>query len=207
MGCCNGISLNQVESATAIYDDLNSSAFLKELKCGSLQALEHLDRTLTPHLIGFLCFAMDVPEADAEELVSDALFAVTSHVHTFQRGGPAKLTTWIFEIAKNKAIDFHRKLRLDAVPIDDKFPDRGPAGPDAGRNKHYLSWLNGELAKLGEADRMLLLWRAKDISYEQIAPWLGISEGAARTRHSRLRAQLVKAAEAARPKEGESQNG
>jgi len=54
---------------------------------------------------------------------------------------------------------------------------------------------------------MLLLWRAKDISYEQIAPWLGISEGAARTRHSRLRAQLVKAAEAARPKEGESQNG
>lgn len=150
---------------------------------------------------------MNVPEADAEELASDALFAVSSHFHTFQQGGPAKLTTWIFEIAKNKAIDFHRKHHLDTVPIDDKFPDRGPAGPDAGRNKPFHDWLKKELAKLGEADRMLLLWRAKDVLYEQLAPWLGISEGAARTRHSRLRAQLVKAAEIMLPKEGKSQNG
>jgi len=190
-----------LESVTAIYDDLNSSAFLKELKCGSLQTLEHLDRTLTPHLIGFLHFVMNVPEADAEEVASDVLLAVSSHVHTFQHGGRAKLTTWIFEIAKNKAIDFHRKPRLDAVPIDDKFPDRGPAGPDAGRNKHYLRWLNEELAKLAEADRTLLLWRANEIPYAQIAQWLGIGEGAARTRHSRLLAQLVSAGEAAFPTE------
>ena len=193
--------------ATAIYDDLNSPAFVKELKCGSLQAFEYLDHRLMPHLIGFLHFLMNVPEADAEELASDTLFAVSSHVHTFQPGGPAKLTTWIFEIAKNKAIDFHRKPRLNTVSIDDKFPDRGPAGPDAGRNKVYREWLNKVLAKLPEADRMLLLWRAKDIPYEQIVPWLGINEGTARTRHSRLRAQLVKAAEAAMPTGGKSQNG
>lgn len=152
-----------------------------------------------PHLIGFLRFVMDVPEADAEELASDVLFAVCSHIHTFQHGGPAKLTTWIFEIAKNRAIDFHRKPRLDAVTIDDEFPECGAAGSDAGRNKHLLSWLNKELAELGEADRTLLLWRAKEIPYAQIAQWLGISEGTARTRHSRLRAQLVSAAEAAPP--------
>ena len=99
-----------MESVTAIYDDLNSSAFLRwELKSGSLQTLEHLDRTLTPPLIGFLHFVMNVPEADAEEIASDVLLAVSSHVHTFQHGGRAKLTTWIFEIAKNKATDFHRK--------------------------------------------------------------------------------------------------
>jgi RNA polymerase sigma factor (sigma-70 family) len=201
------VSLKQVGLATAIYDDLNSLAFVKELKCGSLQAFEYLDRRLMPHLIGFLQFIMNVPEADAEELASDTLFAVSSHIHTFQPGGASKLTTLVFEIAKNRAIDFHRKPRLDTVSIDDKFPDRGPAGPDAGRNKPFRDWLNKELAKLPEADRMLLLWRAKDILYDQIAPWLGISEGAARTRHSRLRAQLVKAGEAAMPTEGKSRNG
>jgi RNA polymerase sigma factor (sigma-70 family) len=153
-----------------------------------LQALERLDQALTRHLIGFLCFTMNVPEADAEELASDTLLAVSSHISTFQHGGKAKLTTWIFEIAKNKAIDFHRKSSLDTVAIDDDFPDCGPAGADAGRNKPYREWLDKELATLSEADRTLLLWRAKDIPYEQIGQWLGISEGAARTRHSRLRA-------------------
>ena len=172
-----------------------------------MQAFERLDRVLTKHLIGFLCFTMNVPEADAEELASDTLLAVSSHISTFQHGGKAKLTTWIFEIAKNKAIDFHRKPSLDTVAIDDEFPDFGPAGADAGRNKPYRDWLDQELAKLSEADRTLVLWRAKDIPYEQIGPWLGISEGAARTRHSRLRAQLEKAGSRARPEEGISPNG
>jgi RNA polymerase sigma factor (sigma-70 family) len=159
-----------------------------------LQALERLDQALTRHLIGFLCFTMNVPEADAEELASDTLLAVSSHISTFQHGGKAKLTTWIFEIAKNKAIDFHRKPSLDTVAIDDEFPDCGPPGADAGRNKPYREWLDKELAKLSEEDRMLLLWRAKDIPYKQIGEWLRISEGTARTRHSRLCAQIEKAA-------------
>jgi RNA polymerase sigma factor (sigma-70 family) len=159
-----------------------------------LEAFECLDKALTKHLIGFLCFTMNVPEADAEELASDTLLAVSSHISTFQYGGTAKLTTWIFEIAKNKAIDFHRKPSLDTVAIDDKFPDCGPPRADAGRNKPYREWLDKELAKLSEADRTLLLWRAKGIPYEQIGQWLGISEGAARTRHSRLRSQLERAA-------------
>ncbi len=159
-----------------------------------MQALERLDQALTTHLIGFLCFTMNVPEADAEELAGDTLLAMSSHISTFQHGGKAKLTTWIFEIAKNKAIDFHRKPSLETVAIDDEFPDCGPPGADAGRNKPYREWLDKELAKLSEEDRLLLLWRAKDRPYKEIAEWLRISEGTARTRHSRLCAQIEKAA-------------
>jgi RNA polymerase sigma factor (sigma-70 family) len=147
---------------------------------------------------------MSVSEADAEELASDTLLSVSSHIASFQHGGKAKLTRWIFEIAKNRAIDFHRKARLETVPIDGTLPARGPAGSYAGRNKELLEWLNKELANLKEEDRTLLLWRATDVPYEQIGRWLGISEGTARTRHSRLRAQLVKAADAARLTEGGS---
>jgi RNA polymerase sigma factor (sigma-70 family) len=162
-----------------------------------LQALERLDRTLTKALIGFLLFTMNVPEADAEELASDTLFTVSGHIGKFQHGGKAKLTTWIFEIAKNKAIDFHRKLSLETVAIADEFPDGGPPGADAGRNKPYRDWLDKELVKMNDQDRTLLLWRAKGFPYAQIGEWLGINEGAARTRHSRLLAQLEKAGNAA----------
>lgn len=180
-----------------IYDDLNSRAFIKELKSGSLEAFERLDQALARHLIAFLCSTMNVPEADAEELANDTLLAVSSHINEFEQGGKAKLTTWIFKIAKNKAIDFHRKPSLDTVTIDEEFPDCGPPGADAGRNKPYRDWLDKELATLREEDRTLLLWRAKDIPYKQIGEWLGISEGAARTRHTRLCAQLEKAADEA----------
>jgi RNA polymerase sigma factor (sigma-70 family) len=158
-----------------------------------LEAFERLDDVLTKHLIGFLCFTMNVPEADAEEIANDTLLAVSSNIKNFQVGGKAKLTTWIFEIAKNKAIDFHRKPSLDTVPVDERFLDCGPPRADAGRNKPYRDWLDTELAKLNDADRKLLLWRAKDIPYEEIGKWMGLSQGAARTRHSRLLARLEKA--------------
>jgi len=74
------------------------SAFVKELTSGSLQAFERLDQALTKPLIGFLRFTMNVPEADAEELAIDTLFAASSHISSFQHGGKAKLTTWISRI-------------------------------------------------------------------------------------------------------------
>lgn len=179
---------------TAIYDDLNSAPFVKELKSGSLEALDRLDDALTKPLIGFLSFNMNVPEADAEEIANDTLFAVSSKIQKFQVGGKAKLTTWIFEIAKNKAIDFHRKSLRDKIALEEEFADCGPPGTGAGRNKSYHGWLDKELAKLSEEDRMLLVWRAAGFPYEEIAEWIGLTVGAARTRHCRLLAQLEETA-------------
>ena len=117
---------------------------------------------------------MGIPEADAEELACETLFTVSSRIHTFQHGGRAKLTTWIFEIAKNKAIDFHRKQESqpEEVALADGFPHCASAGACAGRNAPYLSWLREQFAKMEESDRELLLWRAADIPYEQIAGWM-----------------------------------
>lgn len=147
---------------------------------------------------------MHVPESDAEELANDTLLSVSSSILTFQHGGKAKLTTWIFEIAKNKALDFHRKARPGDGVFEDRFASRIPPGVDAGRNKNYVAWINEQLAKLDEADRMLLLWRANGIPYAQLAQWLEITEGAARTRHNRLLGRLASAAEAGIPGEEKS---
>ena len=47
-----------------------------------------------------------VYETDAEELAQDVLMKVYAKVGTFHRSGKAMLTTWIFQIAGNRAIDF-----------------------------------------------------------------------------------------------------
>ena len=129
-----------------------------------------------------------MPEADAEECASDALYKAYQKIHLF-REGKAKLTTWIYEIAKNGAIDFHRRQRVEIVPLDEATP--APVKYEyAGLNAGPLNGLKARLSELPEPDRLLLVWRAKDCSYADIGGWLGIKEGTARVRHKRLLEKL-----------------
>jgi RNA polymerase sigma factor (sigma-70 family) len=168
--------------------------FLREFQDKADQSLSRLVRDLTPALIGFLVGRMGVPEADAEELASDVLFTVGCKIQAFQYGKKAKLTTWIFEIAKNRAIDFHRKSRTSTPEPGDAIHGGRGAESFAGRNHGMLSWLRDEFKKLSQEDQQLLLWRADEIPYAHAAKWLGVSEGTARTRHNRAMAKLLQAA-------------
>jgi RNA polymerase sigma factor (sigma-70 family) len=137
----------------------------------------------------FLVNFMDVPEPDAEEIAQDTFLKVHSSVKGYHNDGRAKLTTWIFEIARNRAIDFHRVSRPEQEELTDdvQIPEDGKV---AGRNESYLAWLRVELLKLSTDDRNILLWRAKDFSYAEIGGWLGIKEGTARVRHYRAMEKL-----------------
>ena len=46
---------------------------------------------------------------DSEEIAADVVIRVHKSVKTFNPRGGAKLTTWIFRIAQNAAIDFVRQ--------------------------------------------------------------------------------------------------
>lgn len=142
----------------------------------------------------FLVNFMDLPEPDAEEIAQDTFLKVHSGVRGYHNDGRAKLTTWIFEIARNRAIDFHRVSRPEQEELTDdvQFPKDGKV---AGRNESYLAWLRVELPKLSSEDRNILLWRAKDFTYAEIGTWLGIKEGTARVRHHRAMEKLGVAAQ------------
>jgi RNA polymerase sigma-70 factor (ECF subfamily) len=142
----------------------------------------------------FLVNFMDLPEPDAEEIAQDTFLKVHSGVRGYHNDGRAKLTTWIFEIARNRAIDFHRESRPEQEELTDdvQLPKDGKV---AGRNESYLAWLRVELPKLSSEDRNILLWRAKDFTYAEIGTWLGIKEGTARVRHHRAMEKLGVAAQ------------
>jgi RNA polymerase sigma factor (sigma-70 family) len=141
---------------------------------------------LLPPVTNYLASTLNVPELDAEECASDALYSAYKKISSF-RPGNAKLTTWIFKIAKNRAIDFHRQCRVHSVSLEEigeivRPPEKTEC---AGLNKALLDELRVKLEALPQQDRDILLWRADDCSYADIAGWLGIKEPTARVRHLR----------------------
>ena len=128
----------------------------------------------------------------------DVLMTVHEKIGKFRHGGQAKLTTWIFTIAKNRAIDYHRVSRPEHLELTEEMsnPQGASKGAYAGRNQNKVNWLLKELKGLPDEDQLLLKWRALEIPYAQISEWLGIAEGTARVRHNRAMEKLLgKAAE------------
>jgi len=150
---------------------------------------------------------MNIPEADAEELASDVLMVVHAKIGRFQFSERARLTTWIFQVAKNRAIDYHRRSQPDSCELSDSVvdPNGDKAGISSGRSQYLHTWLANELASLSEQDRQILNWRALDYDFAQIAQWLGMAEGTARVRHKRALDKLKAAAERQVP-QGASQS-
>lgn len=144
---------------------------------------------------------MNVPDATAEEMTADVLMAVHGKLGTFRFGGRAKLTTWIFEIAKNRAIDYHRSQKHEFEELSPALAstDRHAEAEACGHDESQLAWIRTEMAQLSEQDQQILKWRALDFSFGQIAKWIDMSEGAVRVRHKRaldklkMRAKLVAA--------------
>jgi RNA polymerase sigma-70 factor (ECF subfamily) len=142
---------------------------------------------------------MNVPEATAEEVAADVLMTVHRKLKTFRFGGRAKLTTWIFEIAKNRAIDYHRssKPRIQELNASKLSAEHHQETEPSGRGDAQMLWIRTQLSQISDQDQQILKWRALDFPFGQIGEWMDISEGTARVRHKRALDKLKKQAKAA----------
>lgn len=109
----------------------------------------------------------------------------------------ARFTTWLFQIARNQAIDLMRRThKTEFVAWDDDaattIADPGP-GPDAAlHNRQRLRALDQALLRLPLDQREVLLLREiEDMSYEDIAAVLDLNLGTVKSRIARARAALL----------------
>lgn len=127
-----------------------------------------------------------------EDLAQDTFLRVFKALDTFDRSGPARLSTWILTIASRRAIDELRRRRPKQTSLDHAQPIAEPSGADTLTRRRMLAGhLRAAIEELSPSHRAAFLLREyHEMSYEEIAENLEIDLGTVKSRLSRARAAL-----------------
>jgi RNA polymerase sigma-70 factor, ECF subfamily len=126
-------------------------------------------------------------ETDAEDLVQEILMQVWRSLPDYD--SKSKLATWAYRIALNTAITWRRHAtRRKRLPPVNRLGTETLTSAATASNEFEL--LAKFLGSLSEVDRAVLVMYLDDLTYQEIAESMGVSDGAIRTRISRIRNQL-----------------
>lgn len=151
-----------------------------------------MDTLLRRHYdtIRSVCHRIVLNDADADDAAQQALIAVARSIRDFNE--QSKVSTWIYRIAVNAALDEIRRTRKRAIPMgDDTFSEISSTvnGLDAAETRIDIQ---RALAQVPEEFRVALVLRhIADMEYDDIAIVLDIPIGTVRSRLSRGREQLA----------------
>lgn len=167
----------QKQHITAPTDDYRSQQFLHVAdQFGSL--------------IAKVCSMYASASAPFSDLYQEVMLNLWTGLETWR--GDAKMSTWIYRLALNTCITWHRRNsrhHTGAVPID-----LCPEPADTPSDSADYEELARLIALLGPFDKALLTLWLDEKSYDEIASILGISRANVATRLHRVRTKLSKLA-------------
>lgn len=143
------------------------------------------------HRLFAVCIRVLGSPQDAEEAVQETFIRLARHAETFR--GEAKLSTWLYRVARNVCTDHVRHdARRPSTPVPDVTRIADAADRDDPITGHdALAAIRSALEQLDERSRMLLLLIAVDgLSYAEAAAATGLAVGTIKSRVSRARARL-----------------
>jgi RNA polymerase sigma factor (sigma-70 family) len=196
----NPLKMADTAAALAQYDEPD---LVRRVSAGDLSAFEALMRRHNRRLFR-LARATLKNEADAQDALQDAYLSAFRAIGGFR--GDASLFTWLSRLVLNKCF---ARLRRDArrqnvipmvdpnTPVDlDALHMRDDStSPDAAAARAELrALLERKLDALPAAFRVVFVLRSvEEMSVEETAQCLDISEGTVRSRHFRARSLLREA--------------
>jgi RNA polymerase sigma-70 factor, ECF subfamily len=127
---------------------------------------------------------------DAEDAVQETFVRLARGAADFR--GDAKVSTWLYRIARNVCTDHVRyDARRPSTPVDDVASVHDAPDVDELAARDTAMVLRDALAKLDEGSRTVLLLVAVDgLSYEEAAEATGLAVGTVKSRVSRARVRL-----------------
>lgn len=152
-----------------------------------------------------LVFRMLGNHSDAEEVTPDVFVKVWLKAGDFR--GQSRVSTWMYRIAANMAMDRLRAARTgkevfweDMAPAEREMPDRrdGAETPEQAALRHEdRRSLAGAMARLSADERLLVtLYHLQGCSYAEIEGITGISPANIKSRLFRARRRLRETMEA-----------
>jgi RNA polymerase sigma-70 factor (ECF subfamily) len=175
--------------------DALDRADLAAVVAGDRLALGRLyDRHREP-MFGYVLRTTGWDRGLAEEVLQDTLMAVWQHAGSF--GGQSQVRTWMYSIARRKALSKLRTRRPDPVdPVSARpVADDGPGPGDDALARLDLHVLSRLIDELPEAMRsVLVLAFIDDLPYHEISAIMDIPAGTIKSRVSRARAALAERA-------------
>lgn len=134
---------------------------VRRLRNGDASALEELMERYAASLYRIV-YAVTRNSEDAEEVVQDVFLSAFRKLHTFE--GRAKLSTWLYRIAINTALNKRRGKRADVeVPLEDCLPTYQADGHRDGARAFVLAdWSQNPEAELLSLEARAALDRAID---------------------------------------------
>jgi RNA polymerase sigma-70 factor (ECF subfamily) len=124
---------------------------------------------------------------ESDDLLQEILLQIWRSLRGFRE--QSSIGTWCYRIAINTAISWKRKTARKKVELASSELDQLPSAGDASMNQAGL--LKRFLESLGEVDQTILLMHLENVEHSEIAAAIGVTEGAIRTRMSRLRQKLA----------------
>jgi RNA polymerase sigma-70 factor (ECF subfamily) len=200
-------------------DEPQTQELLRQARAGEPEAVERLLGCHREPLRRLIRLRLDpalAARVDASDVVQDVLLEASRRLADYLRNPAMPFHLWLRHIAKDHVIDAHRRHRqarkrsLDreqplvpavlndhsSVELAGRLLDGEPTPASAAVRHELQRRLDGAVAGLGDDDREIILLRhAEQLSNQEVAGALGLSEAAASMRYlralRRLRARLL----------------
>jgi len=157
-------------------------------------------------LIQKVCWAYARSPEEREDLFQEVVVRLLAAARGYDPS--RKLSTWLYRVTLNVAIDAARKRRRRAREQPGLDADRQPAPAADPVLGDQLEHLRALLDRQTEVDRALLLLHLEGHSHREIGEVLGLSESNVGTRFSRLKKSLRESVQSSEltPREGDACN-
>lgn len=159
---------------------------------------DELDRLLREHysFVRAVCWRILRNDSDTDDATQNALMSIARSYGSFD--GRSSMSTWIYRIATNAALDELRRRRRRTVGlVDDSTRSVDVADSRAADEMSSFELrdaMGAALEQVPEDFRVPLVLRdVADLEYDEISRILGIPAGTVRSRISRGRARLADA--------------
>lgn len=146
---------------------------------------DEFDRMVHEHqgLIWKICRSFSNNEEDQKDLFQEILYKLWLGKDSFS--GDSKITTWMYKVSLNRAIDLSRKKKIKTTGLNNiSVPAiRQDSGYD-------LEALYMAINRLSPLDRAIIVLYLDQLSYQEIGEIMGLSEKNVSVKLVRIRKKL-----------------